>query len=508
MKTKFKLYLATICLLFIPVTAFAKIEVKSENIIFYGDVKEKDAKRLVKNLEVYRSVILSLSNVENRPDDVPLRIYAFKKGSQLNKFAESRGIAGLYKDTPEGPIFLTVSAGGFKKNKWSSQVALHEYSHHVLHALSTDNYPRWYDEGFANYLSTFMIDDDVVTIGSPNVSHGLALKQGPWLDPETVLGAIDRYPTTRRIDKFYGQSWVYVHYMQNTPELSAKLPAYLKLLKEKKDPLQAFETGFGLSIEEFHKRARVYWNKNLFSVASYKASEVLLDHDIEAREISDTAFNFAYAKTKANFLKKKDAIKFADKYENFESALGDNQDFLLMISQAAMMGEDYKRAKTYLTKAIKTGKINSQLLHQRADLAYHKLVSEQFEGIPDNQVKIFKTDKALAKAVQYFEEAFMLKEGNRTMDMHLLDLLGRSSSPVSEASMKAVERNYNLHLKPSNVGEYISVANVMARQEQKIRACDNYTYAKGRVEGYEDRNVNDDAARLLKFEQDFPGYCD
>jgi len=257
-----------------------------------------------------------------------------------------------------------------------------------------------------------MIDGDVVTIGSPNVSHGLSLKQGPWLDPETVLGAIHRYPTTRRIDKFYGQSWVYVHYLQNTPELSAKLPVYLKLLKEKKDPLQAFETGFGLSVEEFHKRARVYWNKNLFSVASY-------------------------------------------------------QDLYLMISQAAMMGEDYKRAKTYLTKAIKTGKINSQLLHQRADLAYHKLVSEQFENVPDDAVKIFKTDKALSKAVQYFEEAFMLKEGNRTIDMHLLDLLGRSSSPVSEAS-----------------------------------------YAKGRVDEYEDKTKNDDAARLIKFEQDFPSLCD
>lgn len=508
MKTKFKLYMVAFFCLFIPITAFANIEVKSENIIFYGDVKEKEAQRLVRNLEIYRAVILTLSKVKNRPDDVPLRIYAFKNGSQLNKFAESRGIAGLYKDTPEGPIFLTVSAGGFKKNRWSSQVALHEYSHHVLHALSKDSYPRWYDEGFANYLSTFMIDGDVVTIGSPNVSHGLSLKKGPWLDPETVLGAIHRYPTTRRIDKFYGQSWVYVHYMQNTPELSAKLPDYLKLLKEKKDPLQAFETGFGLSVEEFHKRARVYWNKNLFSVASFKATPELLDHDMDAREMSDAAFDFAYAKTKTNFLKKKDAIKFADKYDDLEATLGDNQDLYLMISQAAMMGEDYKRAKTYLTKAIKTGKINSQLLHQRADLAYHKLVSEQFEDMPDDAAKIFKTDKALAKAVQYFEEAFMLKEGNRTIDMHLLDLLGRSSSPVSDASMKAVERNYNLHLKPNNVGEYISVANVMARQGQKIRACDNYTYAKGRVEGYEDKTKNDDAARLIKFEQDFLSLCE
>jgi len=211
---------------------------------------------------------------------------------------------------------------------------------------------------------------------------------------------------------------------------------------------------------------------------------------MEARELSDAAFDFEYAKIKARFLKEEDAIEFADKYDDLEARLGENQDLFLMISRAAMMGEDFKRAKTYLSKAIKTGEINNQLLHQRAELAYNELVTTQFGGLPDEQAKTFVTDEKLAKAIKYFEEALMLKEGDRKMDMHLLDLLGRSSSPVSEASMKAVERNYDLHLKPNNLSEYISVANVMARQGQKIRACDNYIYAKGRVDEYKDKNKN------------------
>ena len=509
MRHNFLAFLGALCLsvCFLSNPAYANMEIQSENIIFYGDVKAKDGERLVRNLEVYRSTILSLSGVKNRPDDVPLRIYAFKNEKSLNKFAGSRGLAGLYRDTPEGPIFLTVSQGGFKKNRWSSQVALHEYSHHVLHALSKDNYPRWYDEGFANYLSTFLIDDDVVTIGEPNVSHGLSLKQGGWMDPETVLGAIHRYPSTRRMDKFYGQSWLYVHYMQNTPELSAKLPDYLQRLKVQDDPLKAFEKAFGLTIEEFHKRARVYWNRNIFSVASFKASPKLLNHKMEVNKISDDAFDFAFAKAKTNFLAKKDAIKFAEKYEGLEATLGENQDLFLMISQAAMVGEDYAKAKKYLSKAIKTKNINSRLLNLRADLAYHKLVTEQFEDLPDEAPKIFVADKELDKAIQYFEEAFMLEKGNRTMDTHLLSLVGRSTASLSDDVMKAVERSYNNHLKPDDVAEYISVANVMARSDQKLRACDNYRYAKGRVESYEDKEKNDDAARIIKFEEDYPGYC-
>lgn len=507
MKHIFKIFLAALCLLLFPTSSFANLEIKSENIIFYGDVKEKDGERLVRNLEIYRAVILSMSGVKNRPDDVPLRIYAFKTSKDLNKFANRRGIAGLYTQTPQGPIFLTVSQGGFKKNRWSSQVALHEYSHHVLHALSSDSYPRWYDEGFANYLSTFKIEDDVVTIGEPNVSHGVSLKQGGWMDPETVLSAIQRYPSTRRLDKFYGQSWLYVHYMQNTSELSSKLPDYLKQLQTQSDPLMAFEIAFGLSLEEFHKRARGYWNKNTFPVASFKASEELLEHDIKVRTVSDETLDFAFSKAKMNFMKKKQAGKMTRKFEALEPVLGDNQQLFLMIAEAAMIGEDYAKAKKYLSKAIKTGKINSDLLRLRADIAYHKLVTEQFEDLPDETPKIFASGKELNRAIQYFEEAFMLEEGNRTMDTHLLSLLGRSSAAVSADAMKAVERSYTNHLKPDDVGEYISVANVMARADQKIRACDNYRYAKGRVESYEDKGTNDDAARITKFEQEFPNYC-
>jgi len=327
------------------------------------------------------------------------------------------------------------------------------------------------------------------------------------MDPETVLGAIHRYPSTRRIDKFYGQSWLYVHYMQNTPELSAKLPDYLQRLKVQNDPLKAFENAFGLTIEEFHKRARVYWNKNTFSVASFKASPKLLKHEMEVNELSDAAFDFAFAKVRTNFLDKKDATKFVREFEDLEATLGENQDLFLMISQAAMVGEDYAKAKKYLSKAIKTGEINSRLLHLRADIAYHKLVTEQFEDLPDEAPKIFAEDKELDRAIQYFEEAFMLEKGNRTMDTHLLSLLGRSSATVSDEAMKAVERSSKNHLKPDDVEQYISVANVMARADQKMRACDNYIYAKGRVDGYEDKDKNDDAARIAKFEQDFAGYC-
>jgi len=132
MKTQLRSLLIFLCVLLFPMSAFANLEIKSENIIFYGDVKPADGERLVRNLEIYRATILAFSKVDNRPDKTPLTIYAFKNATKLNKFAASKGYAGLYTQGTNGPIFLTISKGGFKDDKWSSQVALHEYSHHVV----------------------------------------------------------------------------------------------------------------------------------------------------------------------------------------------------------------------------------------------------------------------------------------------------------------------------------------------------------------------------------------
>lgn len=508
MKTKFAgLFISILFLLAAPLQAYANIEIKSENIIFYGDVKPEDGKRLVQNLEIYRAVILALSDVKNRPDTVPLKIYAFKNNRALNKFASSKGIAGLYTQSSDGPIFLTVSRGGFKGTSWSSQVALHEYSHHVLHALSKDNYPRWYDEGFANYLSTFGIEDDIVTIGAPKANHGASLKEDRWMSPEVVFASIKRYPTTRHMGKFYGQSWLYVHYMQNTPELSAKFPSYLETLKTQKDPLKAFETAFGISPQEYHKKARQYWNANAFPVASFKASPQLLNHDVEVRELTDAEAELAFARGQFNFLDRKAAMKLGQRLEKLEASLGETSDFALITAEIAMLAENYDKAIMYINRAIKMSDVNINLLRLRADIHYHKLWTESFASLADDEARILKDTPQLQAVIKYFEDALTLDQTDKTSTTHMLSLLGRSNANVSETGLNAVERSSNLHLKPNNVGEYLSVANVMARTGRDVRACDNYRYVKGRIDGYEDKTVNDDFARLQLFEQTYPNIC-
>ena len=203
----------------------ADLEIKSNNVRFIGDVDPEEGKRLVRNLEVFRSTILSLTGVKGNPDKKPLQVYGQKNVRELNKYLSTRGVGGIYLQSGlEGPTFVTTTKGGFDIDQVEAQTAMHEYSHHVLHGMTLEDFPRWYDEGFANYLSTFKLDGDTITIGTPNVWHGKFLKENKWLDPETVFKSVDNYPRRVNILLFYGQAWLYVHYMQNTMYITCKTP--------------------------------------------------------------------------------------------------------------------------------------------------------------------------------------------------------------------------------------------------------------------------------------------
>jgi len=155
------------------------------------------------------------------------------------------------------------------------------------------------------------------------------------------------------------------------------------------------------------------------------------------QELTDEELDLAFAKANLNFLDEKTIVKFDKKLEKLQAKLGKREDLTLLRSEAAMLGKDYKKADHLMSELISTAGKNSNVLRLRADIAYHKLWTEQFEGLEKSQAKIFHNE---------------------------------------------------FYLKQDNVGEYLSVANVLARAGKMLRACDNYRYAKGRIDSYDDKD--------------------
>ncbi len=320
--------LLTGCLLWgLSTFATAKpIEVKSENFIFYGDVSESSALSLIKGLEEYRSVIMALVQMEPGPEAVPIRIYGVKKPEDVTDITGSVGAAGVYITTLEGPVFVLSSQGGFRRGKQAMAIALHEYTHHLIANYTNRIYPRWYNEGIADYLSTFSMNKKgEVTIGFPLEMRAYALSQKNWIPMDTFVSAVRNYPFpndgSRAADNvrslFYGQSWLAVHYLQSTPAMNAKFNQYLNMINTFDTPVDAFETSFGMTPNDFGEALRDHFKDNRFLTSKITLKD---DHTVDdplVRKMTKSEMNFHKGEAARMFSLSRDrteqALEFLEK---------------------------------------------------------------------------------------------------------------------------------------------------------------------------------------------------
>jgi len=249
------------------------IEVKSENFIFIGDVSKKDGERLVKDLEIFRLSLFKLFGVELQTEAVPVRIYAFKKNARFQSFVKNKTVAGVYKKGSQGPMFVLDATGGVTQGDAARRVAMHEYVHHVIATYTDQKFPRWYNEGYANFLANFKIKDNKIIIGAPDKNYARYLRSAKWMPMDTLIASVNRYPFTSGSNRsnqratqqaFYSQSWLAVTYMQTHPEYARKSTAYLNKINRGEDSIQAFNATFEQSPEDFGWVLKKFLKKNKY----------------------------------------------------------------------------------------------------------------------------------------------------------------------------------------------------------------------------------------------------
>ena len=485
----------------------ADLEIKSDNVRFIGDVEPEEGKRLVQNLEVFRSTILALTGVKGNPDKKPLHVYGQRNVRELNKYLSTRGVGGIYLQSGlEGPTFLTTTKGGFDIEQFEAQVAMHEYSHHVLHGMTIEDFPRWYDEGFANYLSTFKLEGDIITIGTPNAWHGKFLKENKWLDPETVFKSVDNYPRRVNILLFYGQAWLYVHYMQNTPELGKKLPDYLENLSKKMDPIVAFESAYGMTAREFHNAARDYWRENAFPVVQFKADETLLKPPMTIRTLNEDQAALAFATGRRNFMTEKTAKTLQKTYAELSKTMGETKEILVGQTHSALVLEKYEAAENFAKKALSKAPNDASVLSINGSVGYAKLYKAAKKGKRKDEVKLFPNSAETIAVRDAYRKTLDVDPLDFVANNHLIALYGRSSLAIDDTARQAANIFLIQFLRPQLVGQYLDLAYIHAKDNKPTEACTFFRFAEAKTDDYPKKNVNDDWARAQAFKQTY-NYC-
>src|SRR2546430_14725953 len=148
--------------------------VRSKNFLLVGNASEKEIRQVGTRLEQFRETFSRLFTKAKFSSPVPTTVIVFKSNNSYKPFKPNPNIAGYFQSGPDvNYITLTTEVNG-EQNPFS--VIFHEYTHLLVNNTS-GNVPLWFNEGLAEYYSTFSItDDQKIELGKPISNHVYLLR--------------------------------------------------------------------------------------------------------------------------------------------------------------------------------------------------------------------------------------------------------------------------------------------------------------------------------------------
>ena len=237
------------------------VEARTPSFIVRSDAAPDRAAEIAQALEVFRAAFARLAPDLELKSPVPTRILAFRDEASFAPFksgVESRSsrILGQFLSHPDGN-YVTLNAdrallGGFG-------VVLHEYVHELV-SHNFPRVPRWFNEGVAEYYSTFAVEGDVAIIGRPVQRHLEWLRRHGRIDVAEILevGPARGSHSDVEAGHFYAVSWGLVHYLLSSGQMSATRLADFIYAAGDEAPSSLFEDVFDVRLEDLESELRRY----------------------------------------------------------------------------------------------------------------------------------------------------------------------------------------------------------------------------------------------------------
>ncbi|HEX5707681.1 MAG TPA: tetratricopeptide repeat protein [Pyrinomonadaceae bacterium] len=287
---------APLCLLlllfaFAPQQVSAKetwTTVRSKNFFLIGNASDKDIRRVATKLEQFRDVFTRLFPAVQFNNPVPTTVVVFKSDGAFKPYkpvvdGKINDVAGYFQPGEDvNYIALTAERGGTEN---PFETIYHEY----VHLLVNNNMaavPPWFNEGLAEYYSTFDVDDErKVYLGKLIENYILLLRRQQPVPLKTLFELdYDSLHRNRRDAKtlFYAQAWALVHYLVlgNEGKRLTQMGRFLALAREGKGQEQAFREAFATDYAGMEKELREYVRRNDFKM-KLVTFDAKLEYDAE-----------------------------------------------------------------------------------------------------------------------------------------------------------------------------------------------------------------------------------
>src|SRR6266576_3947279 len=224
--------------------------VRSKNFLLVGNASEKEIRQVGVRLEQFREFFSKLFTKVNFSSPVPTTVIVFKSDSSYRPFKPNANTAGYFQAGYDvNYITLTTETRG-EQNPFS--IIFHEYTH-LLVNNTIGNVPLWFNEGLAEYYSSFsMSNDQKVILGNPIANHVYLLRESKMLPLRTLFQVDHHSPYYNERDKqsiFYAESWALMHYLilANNGQRLPQLGKFMASMDSNKPMEQAFQEAFQIS---------------------------------------------------------------------------------------------------------------------------------------------------------------------------------------------------------------------------------------------------------------------
>ena len=287
----------TFCLAFATNSALARsieeqkwIRMESENFSVYSTVNKIDTRDLLKHLEAVRSLLPAVTSGD-MVSQIPTQIFVVSTGSQYEQLGFDRDrtvavfVAALLKN-----FIVMVDTHAMD----GTSTIVHEYVHYLLRNAVRLPFPKWFEEGYADYIASSLLTKKDFSYGRASVGHAYTLAAGNWLDMEKVLDS--RYllenDEANSSTKYYAQSWLLVHYLISENggigAIMQNLAKHMEARRQGADEIGAFEAGFDVQIEDLERQLKKYAKKGKYYFSRVPVAREIYELDPEVTVLETT----------------------------------------------------------------------------------------------------------------------------------------------------------------------------------------------------------------------------
>jgi tetratricopeptide (TPR) repeat protein len=273
---------------------------KTPNFTLLGQHGDKPLRRVAERMEQFREVFGRVFPSTRRATPAPVIVHVFGSTREFQPFMPlfngKRVDVGGYFQLSSGAYYITLSTEAAER---AYPTIFHEYVH-LLVGTTLADVPVWFNEGLAEYYSTYqMYGDREASLGRVKEEHVLELRER-FIPLKDLLAVDHRSPLYNEGDRrgvFYAESWALVHYLLiGNPQRKGQIAAYLEKYANGVPGPTALREAFGVSEAELEKELRLYVTQSLFhSTIVNFADKVAIDKDWEVDQPSDADGQAAYA---------------------------------------------------------------------------------------------------------------------------------------------------------------------------------------------------------------------